>query len=78
VQEITFESSSAQLIIAALNEEHGIGLTLIELLDNVPTSHVLVVDGNSVDRTVEIAKNLGANIVFQNGVGKGNVIAKAL
>jgi glycosyltransferase involved in cell wall biosynthesis len=70
--------SSTQLVVAALNEEHGIGLTLTELLDNVPTSHVLVVDGHSRDRTVEIAKNLGANIAFQDGFGKGNAIAKAL
>jgi len=78
VENLLFESSSTQLIVAALNEEHGIGLTLIELLDNVPTSHVLVVDGYSVDRTVEIAKNLGAKIAFQDGFGKGNAIAKAL
>ena len=75
---LMFEDSSAQLVVAALNEEHGIGPTLIELLDNVPTSHVLVVDGHSIDRTVEIAKNLGADIAFQDGTGKGNAIAKAL
>jgi glycosyltransferase involved in cell wall biosynthesis len=73
-----FISSQTQLVVAALNEEYGIGLTLTELLDNVPTSRVLVVDGHSVDRTVEIAQNLGANIVFQDGIGKGNAIAKAL
>ena len=78
MENIVFESSSSQLVVAALNEENGIGLTLLELLDNVPTSHVLVVDGHSVDRTVEIAKNLGANIAFQDGYGKGNAIAKAL
>ena len=75
---IMFDNSSTQLVVAALNEEHGIGPTLIEFLDNVPTSHVIVVDGHSIDRTVEIAKNLGANIAFQDGVGKGNAIAKAL
>lgn len=78
VQNIIFDNSSTQLVVAALNEEQGIGLTLIEFLDNVPTSHVIVVDGHSIDRTVEIAKNLGANIAFQDGVGKGNAIAKAL
>jgi dolichol-phosphate mannosyltransferase len=38
----------------------------------------MVVDGYSRDRTVEIAKNCGANIVFQDGMGKGDAIAKAL
>lgn len=78
VENLVFESSSTQLVVAALNEEHGIGLTLTELLDNVPTSNVLVVDGHSTDRTVEIAKILGANIAFQDGFGKGDAIAKAL
>ena len=39
---------------------------------------VLVVDGKSIDRTVEIAKNLGAKIIYQDGKGKGNALAKAL
>jgi glycosyltransferase involved in cell wall biosynthesis len=72
------KSHFTQVVVAALNEEHGIGPTLTELLDNLDMQHVLVVDGHSGDRTVEIAKNLGAEIAFQDGVGKGNAIAKAL
>jgi glycosyltransferase involved in cell wall biosynthesis len=79
MQYITNEKPySVQLIVAALNEEQGIGLTLTEFLDNLNYSNVLVIDGHSKDRTVEIAKNLGAEIAFQNGFGKGNAIAKAL
>ena len=74
----TYEQSSSQLVVAALNEEHGIGPTLTEFLDNIIAPNVLVVDGHSQDRTVEIAKELGAEIAFQDGVGKGNAIAKAL
>ena len=70
--------SSTQIIIAALNEEPGIGRTITELLDHLDTNRVLVVDGFSQDRTVEIAKNCGANILFQDGVGKGDAISKAL
>ena len=69
---------STQIIIAALNEEPGIGQTITELTENLRTNRVLVVDGKSHDRTVEIAKNCGANIAFQNGTGKGDAIAKAL
>jgi glycosyltransferase involved in cell wall biosynthesis len=72
------KSCSAQLLVAALNEEPGIGPTLTEFLDVLGTPNVLVVDGHSRDRTVEIAKNLGAEIAFQDGIGKGNAIAKAL
>ena len=69
---------SAQLIIAALNEAQGIGLTIAEMIDTLGEIPVLVVDGGSSDRTVEIAKNLGAKVVRQEGFGKGDALAKAL
>jgi dolichol-phosphate hexosyltransferase len=69
---------STQIIIAALNEEKGIGLTVAELMDTLEGSLVLVVDGRSTDRTVEVAKNLGAEILVQDGLGKGDAVAKAI
>jgi glycosyltransferase involved in cell wall biosynthesis len=71
-------SYSTQIIIAALNEELGIGPTITELLENLPSQRLLVVDGHSHDRTVEIAKNYDADVVFQDGAGKGDAISKAL
>ena len=68
---------STQVILAALNEEEGIGLTISELKTYLGDSRFLVIDGNSTDRTVEVAKNLGAEIVFQKGRGKGDALAKA-
>ena len=67
-----------EVIIAALNEEEGIGLTITDLYTHLGYPHVLVVDGNSTDRTVEVAKNLGAEIVVQEGHGKGDALAKGL
>lgn len=61
---------SAQLIIAALNEEIGIGLTIAEMQHAVVDLEVLVVDGKSNDCTVEIAKSLGAKVIFQDGSAK--------
>ena len=66
------------MIIAALNEEPGIGPTISELRQHLGNPRFLVVDGRSRDRTVEVAKNEGADIVFQDGTGKGDAIAKAL
>jgi len=66
------------IVIAALNEEQGIGLTIAELKDTLLASHILVVDGHSRDRTVDIARNLGADVVFQDGLNKGDAISKAL
>jgi glycosyltransferase involved in cell wall biosynthesis len=69
---------SAQLVIAALDEAPGIGLTITEMKDVLGEIPVVVVDGKSKDRTGEIAENLGAKVVYQDGVGKGDALAKAL
>ena len=69
---------NTQVIIAALNEEEGIGLTITEMMDALNNPQVLVVDGNSTDRTIEVAKNLGAAVAFQEGKGKGDALAKGL
>jgi dolichol-phosphate mannosyltransferase len=68
----------ALAIVAALNEEEGVGLTIAELRQYLETPHVLVVDGNSHDRTVEVAKDLDADVILQRGRGKGDAIAEAL
>ena len=77
-QQIEFAYYSAQLVIAALNEAPGIGLTITEMKDTLGEIPVLVVDGKSTDRTVEIAKNLGAKVINQDDKGKGDALAKAL
>ena len=69
---------SMQIIIAALNEEEGIGHTISEINKTLRNPWVLVVDGHSTDRTVEVAKDLGAQVVFQDGLGKGDAIASAV
>jgi dolichol-phosphate hexosyltransferase len=70
--------SSTQIIIAAWNEEEGIGLTITELKDTLGCTHILVVDGRSTDQTVEVAKFLGADVLYQDGLGKGDAVAKGL
>jgi cellulose synthase/poly-beta-1,6-N-acetylglucosamine synthase-like glycosyltransferase len=60
---------SVQVIIAALNEEPGIGRTIVEMQDCLGFPKFIVVDGNSRDRTVEIAKNLGAEIFLPRWCG---------
>jgi dolichol-phosphate mannosyltransferase len=69
---------SVQVVIAAWNEEEGIESTIAEFNDHLNSAKVLVVDGWSTDRTVEFAKNMGADIAFQDGKGKGDAIAKAV
>jgi glycosyltransferase involved in cell wall biosynthesis len=70
------------VLLPALNEEEGIGVTISEIkecfngLQRQP--YFLVVDGNSKDKTAEVARSLGAEVVTQKGKGKGNAIDCAL
>ena len=73
-----YSSRSILLLVAALDEEAGIGPTLTEMRQYLTNSDVLVVDGNSQDGTVQVAKELGAEVMFQEGQGKGDAIRCAL
>ncbi|TDA26780.1 MAG: TIGR04182 family glycosyltransferase [Archaeoglobi archaeon] len=63
------------VVIPTLNEEKGIG-EVVEGFRKLGFE-VLVIDGNSKDRTREIALEKGAKVVLQSGKGKGNAIAQA-
>jgi len=69
---------SVLVLIAALNEEEGIGPTLAELREVLVNVRFLVVDGNSTDRTAEVARKMGAEVLFQESSGKGDAIAQAI
>lgn len=69
---------SVMSIVATLNEEEGIVPTLAELQRYLGRIPILIVDGRSHDRTVELAKDLGADVIFQPGKGKGDAIAEAI
>jgi dolichol-phosphate mannosyltransferase len=71
------------VMIPALNEEESIG----KVIDAVPRTelmargfevNVVVVDGRSTDRTLEIAREKGAYILVQKGKGKGVGVRQAL
>jgi dolichol-phosphate mannosyltransferase len=59
-----------------MNEE----LTIAEVIEGVRpyVDKVLVMDGNSNDRTREIAQYLGARVVTDSGKGKGAAIRQAI
>jgi dolichol-phosphate mannosyltransferase len=66
------------VIVAALNEEEGVGPTLTEIEHYLDKPLCLVVDGRSVDGTAKIAEAMEAQVVFQKGSGKGDAIATAI
>ncbi len=72
------DSQNIQIIIAALNEEEGIACTITEINMFLDNPRILVVDGKSTDQTVPVAKNLGADVIFQKGIGKGDALSMGL
>jgi dolichol-phosphate mannosyltransferase len=70
--------ATISVVIAALNEEEGIGPTLEELKKVLSDPHLIVIDGSSTDRTVEIAKNMGADVLLQEGKGKGDALFQGI
>ena len=70
--------SDISVIISTLDEELGIKPTICELKEVLSNSRFIVVDGGSKDRTVEIAKDLGADVFIQDGECKGDAIRNGL
>ncbi|ADY01248.1 glycosyl transferase, family 2 [Vulcanisaeta moutnovskia 768-28] len=67
------------VVIPTLNEEKAIGPVLEEVLGiKVPRDYILVVDGGSTDRTVDIAMKYGVKVIRQEGKGKADAIRTAL
>ncbi len=60
---------SISVVIPCYNEEEGVRYTMERLPDCV--DEVVVVDNNSTDRTSEVAKELGAKVVFEKRKGYG-------
>jgi glycosyltransferase involved in cell wall biosynthesis len=71
------------VVIITYNEEANIGRTLKSVLPLVANGHgeIIVVDSGSTDRTVEIARELGAKVFVEEWKGyaaqKNSAIAKA-
>ena len=75
-RKLVVRPNQVTVVIPTLNEQEGIG----DVIDEVKAAgynNVLVVDGGSVDRTIEIADEHGANVVLQEGKGKTKAIESA-
>jgi len=63
-------------VIPTLNEEEGIGHTIDKIRAVMAQLglpyHILVVDGGSTDKTVEVAKSKGAEVIRQREKGYGD------
>jgi dolichol-phosphate hexosyltransferase len=64
------------IVIPTLNEEKAIS-GLIDEVKSCGFDKILVADGYSVDKTVEIAKGKGASVLLQQGKGKAGALLTA-
>ena len=65
------------IFIPTLNEAPTIG-SLVSSFKDAGYQNILVLDGNSSDKTAEIAEGEGASVILQKrGKGKGNAIIEA-
>ncbi|HLE06570.1 MAG TPA: glycosyltransferase family 2 protein [Candidatus Nanoarchaeia archaeon] len=67
------------VVLPARNEAKSIG-SVIKSVPKIPgfTVSVIVLDGNSTDRTVSISKSLGARVFSQKSRGKGSAFSEFL
>ncbi len=68
---------SITVVIPTLNEEEAIGKVLDEL-QSLGFNNIMIVDGYSTDRTVEIAKQFGVQTIRQHGKGKTGALKTAI
>ncbi len=67
------------VVIPSLNEEKNIANVIRDVRDSLSGKRyeIIVVDGNSSDRTAEIARQHGARIIYDS-VGKGSALIKGM
>ncbi len=75
-ERLSLDVSRLVVVIPTFNESRSIGQVLDEVshaLTNMDYS-VLVVDGHSTDGTCKIAREKGATVIYQHGVGYGDAL----
>jgi len=65
------------VVIPTVNEESGIA-KVIEELHSLNVKNIVVIDGYSNDKTTEIAAQLGAKVIYQQGKGKTGALKTAV
>ena len=68
---------NVSIVIPTLNEEENISFLLNEIKKKDFVDEIIIVDGYSTDKTVEIAKKYGSKIIYDDR-GKGSALRKGL
>ena len=73
---MNFDSNKITIVVPALNEAANIGSLLISCQQF--SGQLIVADGHSNDETPKIARESGAEVIQDNGKGKGDAIRCAI
>ncbi len=74
---LEFTCLNVGIVIPTLNEGKNIHEVLCKS-NEVGYNKILVIDGNSIDKTIHVAAKGGAKVVLQIGLGKGDAIRQVL
>ena len=74
---MTISKDEVTVVVPTLNEEEAIGMVLDELAE-LGYKKILVVDGYSKDRTADVAREKGAEVILQYGEGKAGAVRTAI
>lgn len=66
------------LVIPTLNEEVTIGKQISDSLTKFHKDNIILIDGGSTDKTLEIANGYGIKVINQSSKGKGNAIKEVM
>ena len=73
---MTIPQDSISIVIPAKNEEKTIADIVKSALNY--SNDVLVIDGNSIDKTAENAKSVGARVINIHPKGKGHALCSSI
>jgi molybdopterin-guanine dinucleotide biosynthesis protein A len=72
------ENRNLTVVLTAYNDEESIGEAVKDFLKHTLVRRVIVVDNNSRDRTSEVARQSGAEVVLETKPGYGKCVHRAL
>lgn len=76
------ENKDVSVVLPCLNEEKGVGFCIDKIKETAETNNlnveIVVVDNGSVDRSCEIVKDKGVNLILESRKGYGNAYLAGL
>jgi glycosyltransferase involved in cell wall biosynthesis len=72
------DNPKVTVVLTAYNDEQSIGLAVRDFRGHPAVKRVIVVDNNSRDRTAEVARAEGAQVIVEQNAGYGHCVYRCL